>query len=167
MFINRHTFRQAVTSCRSNSIAIFFSNFILIKKPLQKLNLMGDRIESQLAPPREIVRQVTTIAIALLLAIAVSLFGIHLIRDSDPYIQNVLTLEGHPERGRAMFEINCAGCHGIHADGDVGPSLHHISQRKSKRRLIRQVIGGQTPPMPKFQPSPQEMADLLSYLETL
>lgn len=128
---------------------------------------MGDRLESQLAPPGVIIRRVTMVVLALLLAIGVSLFGIHLIGVSDPYIQDVLTLEGHPERGRAMFEINCAGCHGIHADGDVGPSLHHISQRKSKRSLIRQVISGKTPPMPKFQPSPQEMADLLSYLETL
>ncbi|RDH51814.1 cytochrome C, partial [Mastigocladus laminosus WC112] len=32
---------------------------------------------------------------------------------------------------------------------------------------IHQVISGDTPPMPKFQPSAKEMADLLSYLETL
>ncbi|NER30629.1 MAG: cytochrome c, partial [Symploca sp. SIO1C4] len=39
--------------------------------------------------------------------------------------------------------------------------------RKSKISLIHQVTDGKTPPMPKFQPSPQEMADLLSYLEEL
>ncbi len=33
--------------------------------------------------------------------------------------------------------------------------------------LIHQVTSGATPPMPKFQASPQEMADLLSYLEKL
>jgi hypothetical protein len=33
--------------------------------------------------------------------------------------------------------------------------------------LIQQITSGQTPPMPKFQASPQEMADLLSYLKTL
>jgi len=33
--------------------------------------------------------------------------------------------------------------------------------------LIRQVTSGQTPPMPQFQPSPQEMADLLKYLEQM
>ncbi len=53
------------------------------------------------------------------------------------------------------------------ADGKVGPSLKNVSDRKSPPRLIKQVISGQTPPMPKFQPSPQEMADLLSYLESL
>ncbi|HEY9708744.1 MAG TPA: cytochrome c, partial [Oculatellaceae cyanobacterium] len=69
--------------------------------------------------------------------------------------------------GYAMFQINCAGCHGLQADGRIGPSLQHVSSRKSKGSLIHQVISGETPPMPKFQPNPQEMADLLSYLEKL
>ncbi|HEY9884533.1 MAG TPA: c-type cytochrome, partial [Thermosynechococcaceae cyanobacterium] len=60
-----------------------------------------------------------------------------------------------------------AGCHGTEAAGRVGPSLREISNRKSKVSMIHQVISGQTPPMPQFQPSPQEMADLLSYLESL
>ena len=29
------------------------------------------------------------------------------------------------------------------------------------------VVSGETPPMPKFQPNPQEMVDLLSFLESL
>ncbi|MCY7276760.1 MAG: cytochrome c, partial [Phormidesmis sp. CAN_BIN44] len=37
----------------------------------------------------------------------------------------------------------------------------------SRTRLIDQVISGKTPPMPQFQPSPQEMADVLSYLKSL
>ncbi|MEK0196099.1 cytochrome c, partial [Microcoleus anatoxicus PTRS1] len=41
------------------------------------------------------------------------------------------------------------------------------SERKSEFDLIRQVTSGQTPPMPQFQPSPQEMADLLIYLEQM
>ncbi|NET53413.1 MAG: cytochrome c, partial [Merismopedia sp. SIO2A8] len=63
--------------------------------------------------------------------------------------------------------INCAGCHGLQGHGMIGPSLTGISRRKSKISLIHQVTDGKTPPMPKFQPSPQEMADLLSYLEEL
>ncbi|NEQ28240.1 MAG: cytochrome c, partial [Microcoleus sp. SIO2G3] len=66
-----------------------------------------------------------------------------------------------------IFQMNCASCHGIFADGMVGPNLHHIRDRKSSIRIINQVISGQTPPMPQFQPSPQEMADLLEYLEGL
>jgi mono/diheme cytochrome c family protein len=99
--------------------------------------------------------------LAVLLAIGSSVLGFHLIQVSDPYIRNVLSLNGDSVRGHDIFQINCAGCHGLQADGRVGPSLQHVSQRKSKVSLIHQVISGQTPPMPKFQPSPQEMADLL------
>lgn len=89
------------------------------------------------------------------------------LRKPDPYVQEVLSLKGDDIQGHAIFQINCAGCHGIMADGKVGPSLKNVSSRKSQVGLIEQVISGKTPPMPKFQPSPQEMADLLSYLESL
>lgn len=105
--------------------------------------------------------------IALLLVALASTISIHLVRVSEPYIHDVLSLTGDSIRGKAIFQINCAGCHGVQADGRVGPSLHNVSKHKSEVGLIQQVISGQTPPMPKFQPSPQEMADLLSYLEKL
>ncbi len=107
------------------------------------------------------------VALAVVLAIALAIFGVRSLQVSDPYIQHVLTLEGDPIQGEAIFQMNCAGCHGANADGLVGPSLHRVSDRKSRVSLIRQVTGGNTPPMPQFQPSPQEMADLLRYLETL
>lgn len=124
-------------------------------------------MENQLAQPGTLIRRITIIVLAVLLAVAASLLGFHLIQVSDPYMHSVLSLNGNPTRGHAMFKINCAGCHGLDGDGQVGPSLQHISQRKSKISLIHQVISGETPPMPKFQPSPQEMADLLSYIEKL
>lgn len=124
-------------------------------------------MENQLAQPGILVRRITLMVLAVLLAIGSSVLGFHLIQVSDPYIRNVLSLNGDSVRGHDIFQINCAGCHGLQADGRVGPSLQHVSQRKSKVSLIHQVISGQTPPMPKFQPSPQEMADLLSYLEKL
>jgi len=86
---------------------------------------------------------------------------------SNPYIKNVLSLHGDRVLGHAIFQMNCSGCHGLEAQGRVGPNLHKVSKRKSPKGLIEQVISGNTPPMPQFQPSPQEMADLLSYLETL
>ncbi len=124
-------------------------------------------MENQLVQPGILIRRITIIVLAVLLAIAASLFGFHLMQVSDPYIHSVLSLNGDPTRGHAIFKINCAGCHGLDGDGQVGPSLQHVSQKKSKISLIHQVISGETPPMPKFQPSPQEMADLLSYLEKL
>jgi len=124
-------------------------------------------LENQLAQPEILIRRITLMVLALLLVIGASLLGFQLIQASDPYTHSVLSLNGDLARGHAMFQINCAGCHGLQADGQVGPSLQHVSQRKSKIGLIHQVTSGETPPMPKFQPSPQEMADLLSYLEEL
>ncbi|MFN9176028.1 MAG: c-type cytochrome [Synechocystis sp.] len=85
----------------------------------------------------------------------------------DPYVSEVLSLEGSANRGQAIFQANCAVCHGIEATGNIGPSLLGVHQRKSEVHLIEQVISGKTPPMPQFQPNPQEMADLLNYLKTL
>ena len=85
----------------------------------------------------------------------------------EPYVHEVLSLEGNSQRGAAIFQMNCAVCHGIQATGEVGPNLVGVSERRSKVSLINQVISGKTPPMPQFQPNPQDMADLLEYLETL
>jgi mono/diheme cytochrome c family protein len=83
------------------------------------------------------------------------------------YNQQVLALQGDPTLGHAIFQMNCSGCHGLEAQGRVGPNLHAVAKRKSSTALIEQVTSGNTPPMPQFQPSTQEMADLLSYLKTL
>jgi mono/diheme cytochrome c family protein len=85
----------------------------------------------------------------------------------NPYAQAVFSAAGSAERGRSIFETNCGVCHGLRGQGNIGPSLYHVSKRKSTQALIQQVVSGRTPPMPQFQPQPQEMADLLSYLETL
>ncbi|MDR9403339.1 MAG: cytochrome c [Halothece sp. Uz-M2-17] len=118
-------------------------------------------------PAKELVRQLTIIIICAFLLVGVGVLGVYLYQVSDPYVQEVLAAPSDPERGEAIFQINCAGCHGIKADGNVGPSLHNIAERKSKLHLIQQVTSGETPPMPKFQPKPQDMSDLLGYLETL
>lgn len=104
---------------------------------------------------------------AVVLAIALTWVAVHQIRRADPYTQSVLSLKGDSSQGQTIFQLNCAGCHGISAEGLVGPNLHHVSDRKSRVRIIHQVISGETPPMPQFQPGTQEMADLLEYLEGL
>ena len=86
---------------------------------------------------------------------------------TDPYTRSTLDLRGSTENGARLFMINCAGCHGIAAQGLVGPDLHGVSNRKNQRQLIQQVVSGRTPPMPRFQPEPQAMADLVAYLNSL
>ncbi len=85
----------------------------------------------------------------------------------DTYSRSVLALAGSPTRGESLFELNCAGCHGSGGVGFVGPNLQKVGTRRSDVSLIEQVTSGKTLPMPQFQPDPQEMADLLSYLKSL
>lgn len=124
-------------------------------------------MENQVIPVKISVVQIVMVGIMALVMVLVVLSGIYLLQRSDPYIQSVFELQGDPVRGQAIFNINCAGCHGLTADGMVGPGLHKVSRHKSSMSLIEQVTSGKTPPMPKFKPNPQEMADLLRYLEHL
>ena len=103
----------------------------------------------------------------ILLAVILTAFGVHQVQHSDPYVKAVLSLPSDVVQGQTIFQMNCASCHGLFGDGQVGPSLRHVSTRKSRVGLIHQVTSGKTPPMPQFQPTSQEMADLLKYLESL
>lgn len=116
--------------------------------------------------PLDLQKLLTTLVLVCAIVLA-AIFGLQHLQASDPYIQEVLALEGDEQRGQDIFQMNCAVCHGIEARGEVGPSLLAVSARKSQVKLIKQVVSGKTPPMPQFQPAPQDMADLLEYLETL
>jgi len=85
----------------------------------------------------------------------------------DPYVRETLSLEGSANNGNQLFRMNCASCHGLAATGLVGPNLHGVGRRRGDVDLIHQVVSGETPPMPSFEPTPQAMADLLAYLHSL
>ena len=108
---------------------------------------------------------------ALVVAAAIACIALVLLvlpaTSTDPYTRQTLDLQGSIENGGKLFLINCAGCHGIAGQGLVGPNLHGVTSRKNQRQLIQQVVSGKTPPMPRFQPEPQAMADLLAYLNSL
>ena len=131
--------------------------------PLVTQKLLNDQIAT---PDASTQRAVRLVLILLAVVLSVGLVALQL-RRADPYVRDVLALQGNSVQGQVIFQLNCAGCHGIDADGRVGPSLHHVASRKSRIGLISQVTSGKTPPMPQFQPTPQEMADLLEYLKTL
>jgi mono/diheme cytochrome c family protein len=105
--------------------------------------------------------------LAIVLGVMIIVVGIYELRTTDPYVQEVLAIRGDAEQGKAIFQMNCSSCHGITASGEVGPSLLKVSDRRSATSIIYQVTSGKTPPMPKFQASPSEMADLLSFLKKL
>ncbi len=124
-------------------------------------------MDNQLVQPKASVQRIPLRAIAIMLIVFAIILSLYFNRVSDPYIQEVFSLKGDIVKGHAIFTINCSACHGLQADGVVGPSLHHVSRRKSRVNLIYQVTSGETPPMPQFLPNSQEMADLLSFLQNL
>ena len=85
----------------------------------------------------------------------------------DPFITETLSIKGEALSGSKLFKINCVGCHGISAQGFVGPDLHEATQELSDKKIINQVIRGLTPPMPSFEIEPKSMADLLAYMHSL
>ena len=85
----------------------------------------------------------------------------------DPFITETLSIQGEALSGSKLFKINCVGCHGIFAQGFVGPDLHEATQELSDKKIINQVIRGLTPPMPSFEIDPESMADLLAYMHSL
>lgn len=93
--------------------------------------------------------------------------GFLLLSQQDPYIQEVLRINGSEENGAILFRMNCAACHGINAQGLVGPSLQDIAASRRDAALIKQVISGRTPPMPSFELEPEAMSDILAFLHTL
>lgn len=114
-------------------------------------------------------RRGLVVALATLAAVACILLVMVLLpaARSDPYTRQTLALSGSATDGGRLFRLNCAGCHGLAAQGLVGPDLHGVDRRKNDRQLIQQVVSGRTPPMPSFQPEPQAMADLLAFLHSL
>jgi len=133
-----------------------------LDNPVLETQLTSAETEASVRP-----RRLALTLLAITGAFVVAIAFIAIFRHTDPYIHNVLKLHGSAEQGQVIFQMNCATCHGLTGDGMVGPSLHHVSSRKSRIGLIQQVISGKTPPMPQFQPNPQEMADLLRYLESM
>ena len=85
----------------------------------------------------------------------------------DTFITETLSIQGDSLNGSKLFKINCVGCHGVSAQGFVGPDLQEVSNQLSDTKIINQVIKGLTPPMPSFEIEPQSMADLLAYMHSL
>ncbi|MFL0792773.1 MAG: c-type cytochrome [Prochlorococcus sp.] len=113
---------------------------------------------------RGLIAALVVVATTVCIVILVWLLGS---AERNPYIRATLDLQGVEEHGSQLFRMNCAGCHGVSAQGLVGPSLNGVSSHRSDAQLIEQIMSGQTPPMPSFQMEPQEMADLLSHLHKL
>ncbi|WP_320677129.1 cytochrome c [Prochlorococcus sp. MIT 1300] len=121
----------------------------------------ADEADKTKLPPKALLIWV------LAIAIVITGFWVFKINQKDPYIRDTLNLQGDTEKGSQLFRMNCVGCHGISAQGLVGPNLQGVSSKRNDAELIHQVISGKTPPMPKYKLDPQSMADLLEYMHSL
>ena len=71
--------------------------------------------------------------------------------------------------GKQIFAQNCASCHGVKAEGGVGPSLRGEKKRKDYQQTIV-WIKDPLPPMPKLYPSAlsaSDVADVAAFVQTL
>jgi hypothetical protein len=159
--IFRYTVSQAVGRSQSyyKCICEVYPQFLV--NIFKKAPLQNHLLESKSLSIQQIAIPILVIVVVAFLVLSNSW------RSSSPYTQEVLALQGDAILGHAIFQMNCSGCHGLEAQGRVGPNLHAVAKRKSRPALIEQVTSGNTPPMPQFHPNPHEMAALLSYLETL
>jgi cbb3-type cytochrome c oxidase subunit III len=77
---------------------------------------------------------------------------------------------GSAERGRTLFNQECAGCHGSDGKGLIAPALANpVFQRAATDAFIAQTIrvGRENTPMPAFGRAgfgDQEIADVLAYV---
>lgn len=139
----------------------------MTRELLDNQQLSSNQVTGEVPQLQFSLGKVILIFLGIALVIMAWLGGVYYIEHADPYVRQVLALEGDAERGQEIFLMNCATCHGLLGKGEVGPSLQNVSARKSDVGLIHQVISGDTPPMPQFQPNEQDMADLLEFLERL
>ena len=122
---------------------------------------------SSAAEKNSIIKIWIKVFIVILISLIFAIFFYLNQDEKKTYILKTLELSGSVKDGDAIFKMNCVGCHGITARGLVGPDLHSITQRLNDKDIIKQVTEGLTPPMPSFEIDPQNMSNLLSYLNSL
>jgi cytochrome c oxidase cbb3-type subunit III len=96
---------------------------------------------------------------------------VHLIRSRGPKYQPppTSTLKGDPARGSAVYEKECASCHGTEKERKTALSLYNpeLLLAASPDFLRYAIVHGRPPtPMPAFSPklSGQEIEDVVAYL---
>ena len=85
-------------------------------------------------------------------------------------------ITGDPAEGRAIAEQNCSGCHAIGMTGDSpaqdAPPMRRFHENWPIEALGEAlaegvVVGHSDPQMPAFRFDPDDIDDLLAYIESL
>ena len=81
--------------------------------------------------------------------------------EADPMVAGALVGAGRP-----VYEANCTACHGEQGDGGRGPALAGNANLSDTQTVVRQIINGAPPYMPKFgdQLSNAEIAAVATFI---
>jgi mono/diheme cytochrome c family protein len=77
------------------------------------------------------------------------------------------TRQADPAPGKAPYERVCAGCHGVTAQGDQGPSLVPMTLEYDELLAKVRGGGGEMPPISKTQLSDEDVKRVHEYLKSL
>jgi cytochrome c550 len=101
---------------------------------------------------------------AIVSASAFTLAKLHLAKPAATAATTGPVTLGDPQRGQAAFKQTCGGCHGMNAQGGVGPQLAgaHLSVATAKAQIDN---GGGI--MPAHLVAGTREDDVLAYLETI
>jgi mono/diheme cytochrome c family protein len=86
--------------------------------------------------------------------------------------QGITAAAGDASRGKGMFEMACASCHGKNGKGTVqAPGIDFTTavwQSKYRDGQIASIIkAGRPPKMPPVNLSDEELRDIIAYVRTL
>ncbi|MFM9159927.1 MAG: cytochrome c, partial [Dolichospermum sp.] len=62
-------------------------------------------MDNQLIKPKTLIQQILTLIVAMLIVLPLVLFGIEMVKASDPYVRSVVSHQGNLVQGKAIFQI--------------------------------------------------------------
>ncbi len=81
------------------------------------------------------------------------------------------TSSGDGSKGKAVYDANCAACHGKNAEGLVGPDLRKIGSKYDKAYLTKWIKDPESvkagTSMPKVPLNDKELEEVVEFLLTL
>ena len=63
-------------------------------------------LNNQLTKPEILIQRIALIVVAIVLAILVGVLAVRIVKHSDPYVKEVLSLVGDWKQGNAIFQLN-------------------------------------------------------------
>ena len=100
----------------------------------------------------------------LLVTVTLATFGLAKWHPFSPAAAPAASVAGDAARGRHVFVVNCAGCHGMDATGGIGPSLHGIGLTAAD---IGQIVASGRGVMPADVVTGQDAADVAAYVASI